>query len=354
LLPDYRVDVAVTVGQEGPLFSALSDAGIPVRVCPIRAVPNRRWPFPFAAAVIRLAAAIRAFGSTLLHVNEHDNHLVAARAARLTGVPLLTHVRFRPDREYCHWLFKPPYAPSRLFFTSQTQMEDSAEAVEPMVPRTRWRLLPNGLDFSRFGTNAGLRDEWRRRLGLSDGTIALGMASPISKRKRVDHFIRLIARLRQCGLDVKGYVAGRPYWPEDSRLEAELKDTAAGLVGEHVKFLGYVEPSEPLYYAWDVCISASSYETFGNTVLEALACRCPVVAYPGGSVQEIGGPGAVVVPDADEDSLYRQTRRLCEDAAERRRLAENGYQHAARSYDINNTVAQLAREYATVARQPRP
>jgi glycosyltransferase involved in cell wall biosynthesis len=123
---------------------------------------------------------------------------------------------------------------------------------------------------------------------------------------------------------------------------------AAKLGSEAIEFLGYVEPSEPLYHAWDICVSTSAYETFGMTVLESLACRCPVVAYPGGSIQEISGPGAKIVADGDEGQLYEAVRYLCENQLARCDMGEAGRRHGEREYDIRKTVSALATEYRAV------
>jgi glycosyltransferase involved in cell wall biosynthesis len=286
----------------------------------------------------------------MIHVNEHDSHRVAATAARLVRVPIATHLRYRPEPEYCRWLFRPPYEPDLLLFTSRTQMDDSAGAIEPVVPRDRWRLLPNGLDFGRYGTSSHHRGRLRAEWKLPDDAIALGIACAISPRKRVDHFVRLIAALRHRGVPAYGFIAGMAYSAEHGALLADLRREVAEVgLSEHVRFLGYVEPSEPLWHAWDIAISTSSYETFGMSVLEAMACGCPVVAYPGGSVQEVLGDSAAIVPDGDEEALCEMAGRLCGDRALRREAGEQARAHARRHYDIRRIVPLLAAAYRACA-----
>jgi glycosyltransferase involved in cell wall biosynthesis len=312
-------------------------------------VPNKRWPVPFAAAVIALAATIIRTRARLLHVNEHDSHVVASRAARLARVPIVTHVRFRPAEAYCRWLFKSPYQPARLFFTSQTQIDDSAAAVEPSVPRTRWRLLPNGLDPSAFGPDHSARARLRSDWHVDGKTIAIGTACAISRRKRLDHFIRLVAKLKAAGVPVRGFIAGQPYFPEDHLVLSELRRLTASLdLDASITFLGYVEPIEPLYSAWDLNVSTSAYETFGMAVLEGMACQCPTVAYRGGAVAEVAGNGAVIVDDADEETLFRVALELCGSTFRRRTLADAGRLRAVSVFDIRPTTRQLAAEYRSV------
>jgi len=338
----------VTVGGDGPLLTALRDAHVPVFVHPIRVFFYARRPFPFLWQMLRMVVCIRRHRIQLVHVNEHEHYPVVARAAYLARVPIVVHLRFRPEPAMCQWLFKGPSMPRRLFFTSQTQMDDSADAVATAVPRERWRLVYNGLDLATFGIDRSARDRLRREWGLDPGTIAIGTASSISSRKRLDHFVRMIAALVGVGLDVRGFIAGQPYFPADQDELRTLKALTVTLaVDDRVTFLGYVEPAEPLYHAWDVCVSTSAYETFGMTVLEAMACRCPVVAYPGGSVAEVLGDGGVLVDDGDLPALIEAIRALASDPGHRAAMAGAARRRAER-FDIRRSVDQLAAEYRAV------
>jgi glycosyltransferase involved in cell wall biosynthesis len=258
------------------------------------------------------------------------------------------HLRFKPDPAMCQWLFKPPYTPKRLFFTSRTQMSDSAEAVAGSVPEDRWRLVYNGLDLDAFGKDLAARGRLRAEWGLNSSTVAIGTASSISARKRLDQFIRLIAELFQSGLDVRGFIAGQPYFPEDEEELTTLRQLAVTLgIHDRVTFLGYVEPVEPLYHAWDVCVSTSAYETFGMTVLEAMACRCPVVAYPGGSVAEVVSDGGTVVGDNDFFALRSAVATLASNPALRTAMADRA-RVRAEWFDVRHSVERLVAEYRAV------
>ena len=348
LLPASGVDPVVTVGGDGPLLSALETAGVDVHTHPIRVFFERRHPWPFLREAARMAWRIRRSRVQLVHVNEHEHYPVVARAAALARVPTVVHLRFRPDAAMCRWLFRPPYTPQRLFFTSQTQMDDSADAVAPVVPRDRWRLVYNGLDLERFGLDPSARARLRGEWHLGPDTLAIGTASSISPRKRLSHFIRLISHLRSSGIDARGFIAGQPYFGEDEEeLRALHALTAALDLGDSVTFLGYVEPSEPLYYAWDICVSTSAYETFGMTMLEAMACGCPVVAYPGGSVAEVVGDGGRIVEDGDEEALVRAVRSLAIDPSRRAQAAVAARARAER-FDLRKSVELLVQEYRAV------
>ena len=329
-------------------MSALQRAGIPVYEHAIRRFFDWRRPAPFLVSIARLALRIRTTRAQLVHVTEHEHYPVACRAAYLAGVPVVVHVRFRPEAAMCQWLFKEPYTPRRVFFTSRTQMRDSEEAVASAVPKDRFRLIYNGLDFEAFGRDTAARQRLRAEWGVTEATTVIGTASSISPRKRIDHVIRSVAALAHSGLDVRGFIAGQPYFPEDEQELARLRQLAMDLgVERQVTFLGYVEPAEPLYHAWDICISASSYETFGMTVLEAMACGCPVVAYPGGSVAEVLGDGGALVPDGDLGAMTDAIRTLACDRVALDRARQQARERA-RNFDVCRSVEALVEEYRAV------
>lgn len=348
LLPASGVHPIVTLGGDGPLLTALQEANADVHVHPIRRIWEWNRPLPFLSQIASLALRIRRSGADLVHLNEHEHYPVVARAAYLAGVPTVVHVRFKPEAAMCRWLFKKPYTPRRIFFTSKNQMKDSTDAVAEAVPRDRFRLVYNGLNFDRFGKSTESRALLRREWGVDDDTVVIGTASSISARKRLDHVIRVVVELAKAGHKVRGFIAGQPYFEEDERELAALKQLVVDLRAESlVTFLGYVEPAEPLYHAWDICISASEYETFGMSVLEAMACGCPVVAYPGGSVAEVAADAAVMVSDGNLAALVSATARLAGDRAYRRDMA-NAARERSHAFDVRRSVDLLVAEYRAV------
>jgi glycosyltransferase involved in cell wall biosynthesis len=83
------------------------------------------------------------------------------------------------------------------------------------------------------------------------------------------------------------------------------------------------------------------------TVLEAMACGCPVIGYPGGAVAEVTGGAAGLVDDGDLDALTDEARKLALDVGYRRARADAGRTRALQ-FDVRRSVQTLAGEYASV------
>ena len=105
------------------------------------------------------------------------------------------------------------------------------------------------------------------------------------------------------------------------------------------------------YRAADVFLFPSTTETFGLVALEAMACGVPVIAANTGGVLDIiqdGANGLLFDPERPQQ-IGDLVRRLRDDQALRKGLAERGLQHA-RSRSWQATMDQLI-DYYQVARR---
>ena len=83
-----------------------------------------------------------------------------------------------------------------------------------------------------------------------------------------------------------------------------------------------------LYRGAVATLVPSRWEGFGLPALEALACGCPVVAFPAGAVAEVLGGVGTVVDDGDVDAMAREVRRLHDDPGHRGSLVTRGLDRA--------------------------
>ena len=97
-------------------------------------------------------------------------------------------------------------------------------------------------------------------------------------------------------------------------------------------FTGFVadEDLPALYSGASAFVTASRYEGFGLSALEAIACGTPVVAYRAGAIPETAGPGALLAPAGDTDELMRSLARVCDEPELAERLSTEGRRHAER------------------------
>ncbi len=200
------------------------------------------------------------------------------------------------------------------------------------IPRDRITVVSHGIGASfRPIDDPDRRAAVRRGYGVEEGSFLLAYVGTSQPRKRIDVAIEAVRRLVDQGLPVTFAIAGRrrpgfePSWIESPP--------------PFVRVLGEIEADAlvDLLGAADVMVSPSSYEGFGLTFAEAMACGTPVVGVAVTSVPEVVGEGGVLVsaPDVDEvaDALGRLLRdeefRAMKSQAARARAASMSWERAA-------------------------
>lgn len=157
--------------------------------------------------------------------------------------------------------------------------------------------------------------------------LVVGYVGRLEEHKGVQVLLRtLVALPSHCRLQVVG----------DGSYREVLERMADQLeVGDRVEFLGHRPQHEVngLYAGFHLLAVPSQtrpnwVEQFGRIVVEAMAAGVPLLVSDSGSLPELAGEAAVVLPEADEHAWAQAILRLEADPAERRRLRELGVARA--------------------------
>ena len=111
------------------------------------------------------------------------------------------------------------------------------------------------------------------------------------------------------------------------RNDLIAKVAALGL-SDRVRFLGWREDARDIMAGLDVFLMPSLWEGFGLVLLEAMACRLPIIGTDVSAIPEIvlDEQTGLIVPPHSPDDLAGAMRRLAEDPQARKRLGERGHQ----------------------------
>jgi len=188
------------------------------------------------------------------------------------------------------------------------------------VDRDRVRVVPSGVDAP---TIPGDASEGQRIAGRERYVLFLGTAEP---RKRLPDLVRAFDQLAD-GTDVGLVIAGPDGWGTDELVAA--MDRARN--GRAIRRIGWVDDAtrDDLLAGASVVAAPSVYEGFGYPPLEAMAAGVAVVATAAGSLPEVLGDAADLVPPGDVDALAAALARVLDDAAHRAELIARGRARAA-------------------------
>lgn len=171
--------------------------------------------------------------------------------------------------------------------------------------------------------------------------LALGTVEP---RKDFPGLVRAFDRIAGIHPDLELWIAGPSGWGESQLSEAR----ESARYGERVKRLGWVDDRGDLLAGASLLAYPSLYEGFGFPPLEAMAAGVPVVATAAGSVPEVVGDAAVLVPPGDEEGLAVAISNVLRDEALRSELIERGHDRVRR-FSWDACAAALNDAYGRVA-----
>lgn len=226
---------------------------------------------------------------------------MAMRYARRLRIPLVYTYHTRLE-EYVHYVPFEANAARRAASTLTRNYANGADAV--IAPTSAMRdllleagvvapieVIPTGIDLRAFAS--GERSETlRRRLGARDGQRLLLTVSRLAREKNIELLIEGLAYAQGTVLAIAG--AG----PHREALEQHARRLG---VHRRAVFTGAIDRTDlpGLYASADAFVFASTTETQGIVLAEALAAGAYVVAADAPQVREVlGDAGLIVPPDA--------------------------------------------------------
>jgi glycosyltransferase involved in cell wall biosynthesis len=348
-LPD-REDIAGVRVERIGLYGPRSAAG--------------KWQFaPFAARRLVLDRATydvvccidyRGTGVAALGARAFTGHAVVLQA-QTTGVlsgdnadPSLARVGIRPSG----WLGRLVKWPSRAIYGRGDAFACISRVIEREtlaagIPRERVHFMPNAVDMSRFRPASDVeRPALRRGLDLEAEDVVCLFVGRLSLEKGLMDLMEAW-RLVQAAGARHGLllVAG----PDMDGHPWNVGPAARDFVGRHglsasVRFLGSIDPVDPLLRAADFLVQPSHFEALGLSAVEALASGVPVVASAVGGLLDfvIDDDNGKLCPAKDPSALAASLAALIDDTGLRRRLAARARASVLAEYDDRVVFARFA------------
>lgn len=302
-----------------------------------------RFSMSAYAALVREGLALaRRYSVRVLHANSAAPMQWLLPVARTLRLPLLAHLHIDYLRRSRYALLV--HQADLIVGVSRQVLDDF---FQDGIPVERTQVIYNGIDFARLDKQPGT--DLRPSLGIAPGTVLIGAAGSLIRRKGHDVLIRALGQMEK-GQEAHLLIAsGGPERDALERLTAELGLSA------RVHFLGYHDPITDLYQSCDIMALASRADAFGLVLAEAGYSRRPVVATRVGGIPEVIEDGATgfLVPPEDPQALAQALARLVADSGLRARLGEAGRLRAETRFSVQRMAGEFADTYGRLAAQPR-
>ncbi len=176
---------------------------------------------------------------------------------------------------------------------------DAAESMSAIysVRPEHLASIPNARSMQRFrAATPSERQAARTEFGLPSGALVVGCIGALSPEKQIERAIDAAASLADAHLLVVGDGSERTF----------LGDHGRRVLGDRITLTGSLDDVTSAFRALDVLLMTSRTEGLPGVILEAAACRIPVVATDVGGIawlRSMGLPVDIVAADAPPGAI---------------------------------------------------
>jgi glycosyltransferase involved in cell wall biosynthesis len=260
-------------------------------------------------------------------------HQIGVELARKTGRPTVESYHTYFEEYVANYL--PWFPPKVLRFFVRRFSRRLCESVDHLiVPTTEMAdvlrgygigtastVVPTGIRLEEFSRGDAAR--FRRAHGFGESQLLLLTVSRLAIEKNIDFLLEVTRILKREFDDFVFVIAGEgPDAPRLGRLTRSL-----GL-DKHVRFLGNLDRYTTLvdcYSAADVFMFASSTETQGLVLIEAMACGAPIVSTAVmGTATVLRDTHSALISEENVDAFAANVARLLRSPEERAALSAAG------------------------------
>lgn len=311
-------------------YDELRAAGVPVIEIPVRSLTSFE--------TLRLAGNLRRY------IKQHGFHVVhsydasyvfACSVAHLSGVPVtigsqLSYLDTVDERTQM-WLRLGRHVPDAMLGNCEAMRRYLID--DWHVREDRVEMIYNGVDTTQFYPPAS------RAAKAS----TIGIVCALRVEKNLPLLQRAFAKVHSSHPEVRLVIVG-------SGVELKpLQDNAARLgITEALDFVPATRDVPDWLRKMDIFVLPSYSEAFSNSLLEAMACGCAVVASRVGGLPELTGSNeerGLLFPSGDAEALAAQLQRLIANDALRLDLGAKAAKFAKESLSIEIAAARTAAMY---------
>jgi glycosyltransferase involved in cell wall biosynthesis len=336
----HETDV-VTLYNPGPVADLIRSGGTSVRDIGMRRNTE-------ISALLRLRSLIAEGRYDVVHTHLFRTQIYGRPAAWLAGTPVVlttehsigeTHIERRKMTSTVRGL----YLASELFSDATIAVADVVKErlIKWGVSGRKITVIPNGLDVPALAFDPAARQRVREQFGISPDTYVIGALGRLDPNKRIDLVVE--AAMPVLGDQCKILVIGRG--EDQARVEAAVDRLG---VREHVIFGGFQSDTAAMMASFDVYVAASVQETFGLSVLEAMASGLPVLYTVCPALDGLPTSQARQVPGTVE-GLGTEIRKAVEAGPQPREADETVFA----SYGMASVVEKIDDLYEQVAASRR-
>lgn len=276
--------------------------------------------------------------------------LLGLEYARLKKIPYIFTYHTLWDR-YTHYFLRGRLLTPKMARTASRILGNRCSALIVPTEKVKKELIsygvkkpifivPNGLDIKKFSV---LNSNYlRKRFGLSRQDKILLCVGRLGKEKSIDFLIKSFLLVSKTQKNAKLVIVG-----EGAEKENLVKLAQELGLSSKILFTGTIDYDDlpKVYKDADLFVFASTTETQGMVILEAMASGLPILAVKDDAVGEIiGGQNNGILAEKNEAEFARQAVKLLENKKLRDKLSKNAKKQV-KKFSVEKVVGDLEKVY---------
>lgn len=325
-------EVEVTVRASRPVAEFALSLGLDVVVDSFAGV---RAPLIGWQRLVRrgwqIARFCRSRDIEVVYANSSRSIGYALAARLLGGPPVIVHVH--------ELLERGPFVKAIRLIADRIIVPSEAAAA-PFKASSKVRVVVTGIDVERFSPVLD-KVKAKQDLGLPS-VVVVGSVTRADPSKGMVEFLEMASSVAKRTSEVHFLLAGAGVFPHELEHYRAVEALAGDLLGSRATLTGLVADPVRVYHAMDVMVHLGRAESGPATIIEAMACGLPVVAYDwGGNCENLESDAGDLVKPGDIDAASLAVLHLVQDDARREQMGENARTIAAQRFSFARFAAEL-------------
>jgi glycosyltransferase involved in cell wall biosynthesis len=352
-LDPNRFESMLVSGTENPGEGSMLDYALSHGVQPIvisEIVGEATFKPRDSKALFKLYRLIRRERPHIVHTHTAKAGFLGRLAARLAGVPVILHTY---HGHVLHGYYSPLKTQLlRRMENALARVTNRIVAVSAQVKNDlvaygiasadKITVIPLGFDLDPFLSCEQYRGEFRRELGLNDGTRLVGIVGRIFPIKNHRLFLDAASRVVAIGNAIRFVIVG------DGILRFEMENYARELgISDRVIFTGWRRDLPRIYADLNVLVVSSDNEGTPVSAIEAMASGRPVVGTRVGGLPDliVAGETGHLVPPKDPQALGNTILHLLHSPGEAARFGRAGQAIARDRFALGRLISDTENLY---------
>lgn len=307
---------------------------------------------------------IKEYKPHIVHTHASKAGMLGRKAAIDAGVPIIVHTfhghvfhsYFNPIKTRAFIQIERFLAckSDAIIAISQTQKDELAN-VFSIAPEEKIKVIPLGLDLSKFITNQDeKRYVFRKENHLDDDEIAIAIVGRLVPIKNHQLFVKAIAQAKQKTCKkIRAFIVG------DGKCRNEIENLAHKLnlvispngpttLKPDIRFLSWIKNIDYVYAGVDIVALTSLNEGTPLSLIEAQAAGKPIVSTNVGGIKDISieGNSVLLSESKNEKAFIENLIKLIEDDDLRLNMRNKAKKFIIETFDYHRLVTDVSELYS--------